>query len=131
MFWNVRAMPSAATLSGRSSLMLRPFQRTSPTCGMYTWLIELKIDVFPAPFGPMMANSSPVSTVNETLLIASTPPKRSVISSTWSNGVASVIRRSAVREGSAPEHVSVKAQVGRRAARHRPTRRVSESRRDE
>ena len=77
--------------------MLRPFQRTSPTCGMYTWLIELKIDVLPAPFGPMMANSSPVSTVNETLLIASTPPKRSVISSTSSSGAYCVTSRSSHR----------------------------------
>ena len=62
MFWNVRAMPSSATLSGRMPHDARPFQRMSPICGMYTWLIELKIDVLPAPFGPMMANSSPVST---------------------------------------------------------------------
>ena len=40
-------------------LMLVPFQRMSPLWGMYTWLIELKIDVLPAPLGPMMANSSP------------------------------------------------------------------------
>ena len=57
MFWNVRAMPRAATLSGRNPLMLRPCQRMSPTCGMYTWLMALKIDVLPAPLGPMMANS--------------------------------------------------------------------------
>ncbi len=59
MFWKVRAMPRAATLSGRSPLMLAPCQRMSPICGMYTWLMALKIDVLPAPLGPMMANSSP------------------------------------------------------------------------
>ena len=67
--------------------MLLPFQRMSPIWGMYTWLIELKIDVLPAPFGPddgeQLAASS---TVNETSLIASTPPKRSWMSSTSSSG---------------------------------------------
>ena len=59
MFWNVLAMPSSATLSGRMPMIDSPFQRMSPICGRYTWLIVLKIDVLPAPFGPMIANSSP------------------------------------------------------------------------
>ena len=89
MFWNVRAMPRAATRSGRIPLMLWPRQRMSPTWGMYTWLMALKIDVLPAPLGPMMANSSPWATVNDTSLIAITPPKRSWIASTSSNRSAS------------------------------------------
>ena len=57
MFWNVRAMPRAAALSGRSPLMLLPCHRMSPDWGMYTWLMALKIEVLPAPLGPMMAKS--------------------------------------------------------------------------
>ena len=34
MFWNVRAMPRAATLSGRRPTMLSPRHRTSPDCGL-------------------------------------------------------------------------------------------------
>ena len=59
MFWNVRAIPSSATLSGRVPMIDSPSNRMSPSCGRYTWLIVLKIDVLPAPFGPMIANSSP------------------------------------------------------------------------
>ena len=88
MFWNVRAIPSPATMSGRRPMSDSPFQRMSPRCGRYTWLIVLKIDVFPAPLGPMMANSSPGSTVNDTSSIAITPPNRNPISSTSSNGSA-------------------------------------------
>ena len=86
MFWNVRAIPRPATTSGRRPRIDSPFQRMSPVCGRYTWLIVLKIDVLPAPLGPMMANSSPGCTENETSLIASTPPNRNPISSTTSNG---------------------------------------------
>ena len=56
---------------------------------MYTWLMALKIDVLPAPLGPMMANSSPDLMTKETSLIAITPPKRSWIESTSSNGSVS------------------------------------------
>ena len=42
----------------------------SPSWGRYTWLMELKIDVLPAPLGPMMENSSPSVTWNETSVMA-------------------------------------------------------------
>src|SRR3954454_267011 len=39
--------------------------------------MQLTIEVLPAPFGPMMENSSPSLTPKETSLGARTPPKRS------------------------------------------------------
>src|SRR4051812_27395596 len=39
--------------------------------------MQLTIDVLPAPFGPMMENSSPSLTPKETSVSARTPPKRS------------------------------------------------------
>ena len=67
-----------------------PSKRMSPCCGRYTWLIVLKIDVLPAPFGPMIANNSPGCTSNDTPSIAVTPPKRNVMSSTLSNGAFTI-----------------------------------------
>ena len=88
MFWNVRAIPRPATTSGRRPMSDSPFHLMSPRCGRYTWLIVLKIDVLPAPLGPMMANSSPGWTLNDTSSIAITPPNRNPISSTSNNGSA-------------------------------------------
>ena len=68
-----------------------PFQRMSPDWGWYTCEIELKIEVLPAPLGPMMANSSPSRTSNDTESMAVTPPKRNEMSSTCSRGCASVV----------------------------------------
>src|SRR3954465_15729177 len=39
--------------------------------------MQLTIEVLPAPFGPMMENSSPSLTPKETSVSARTPPKRS------------------------------------------------------
>src|SRR3954471_6600281 len=39
--------------------------------------MQLTIEVFPAPFGPMMENSSPSLTPKDTSVSARTPPKRS------------------------------------------------------
>src|SRR5262249_50727800 len=39
--------------------------------------MQLTIEVLPAPLGPMMENSSPSFTPNETSVSARTPPKRS------------------------------------------------------
>ena len=47
----------------------------------------MKIDVLPAPFGPMIANNSSGSTSNDTLSIAVTPPNLSVMSLTASSDV--------------------------------------------
>src|SRR6478672_12422608 len=49
------------------------------------WLISV---VLPAPFGPMMACSSPLATSSETLSVAMMPPKRRTSFSTRSRGSA-------------------------------------------
>ena len=84
MFWKVRAIPNSATRSGRWPMMDRPFHRMSPSWGRYTWLMELKIDVLPAPLGPMMENSSPSATWNETSVMALTPLNDRLMESTSS-----------------------------------------------
>ena len=38
--------------------------------------MQLTIEVFPAPFGPMMENSSPLRMLKLTSVSACTPPKR-------------------------------------------------------
>ncbi len=75
MFWNVRAMPDWAIRYGFSPMMSSPCHRICPCCGRYTPFRQLKIDVFPAPFGPMIENSSPSSTWKDTPSIAFTPSK--------------------------------------------------------
>ena len=45
--------------AGRLPTSSVPSKRMLPPCGRYTPLRQLKIDVFPAPFGPMTAKSSP------------------------------------------------------------------------
>src|SRR6187455_2452080 len=44
--------------------------------------MQLTIEVLPAPFGPMMENSSPSFTPKETSVSARTPPKRNDTSRT-------------------------------------------------
>src|SRR5215213_4964364 len=53
--------------------------------------MQLKIEVLPAPLGPMTANSSPGLTSNDTSSSAVTPPKRSVMSRTASTGLSDSI----------------------------------------
>jgi len=48
--------------------------------------MQLKIEVFPAPLGPMIAWMLPFSTLIETPLIAFTPPKERLMSSIRSSG---------------------------------------------
>src|SRR5690606_28004563 len=48
-------------------------------------LITLKRVVLPAPLGPMRAHIWPSSTVNDSRLRATTPPKRTLTSSTLSS----------------------------------------------
>ncbi len=50
-----------------------PANVTRPDCGRYTPDSTLKIEVLPAPFGPMIANSSLPPTVNDTPSMAFTP----------------------------------------------------------
>ena len=60
--------------------MLVPSSAIDPSCGWYTPLRQLKIDVLPAPLGPMMANSSPAETSKLTPFTAVTPAKDSFTS---------------------------------------------------
>src|SRR5579864_7803988 len=48
--------------------------------------MSLKIEVLPAPLGPITANNSPGCTWNDTSVSALTPAKRTEMSSTESNG---------------------------------------------
>src|ERR1700755_2552007 len=68
--------------------MSRPPNETLPECGArcpVSWLISV---VLPAPFGPMMACSSPWATSSETWSVAMMPPKRRTRSLTLSRGSA-------------------------------------------
>src|SRR6478736_4493227 len=70
--------------------MSRPPNETLPACGSrcpVSWLIRV---VLPAPFGPMMACSSPAATSSETLSVAMMPPKRRTSFSTRSRGSATI-----------------------------------------
>src|SRR5215467_82797 len=77
------------------SVMSRPARKMLPEFGArwpVSWLISV---VLPAPFGPMMACSSPADTSSETLSVAVMPPKRRTSFSTRSRGSATA---------SPPEH---------------------------
>src|SRR5215475_16146590 len=68
--------------------MSRPTSDTLPESGArwpVSWLISV---VLPAPFGPMMACSSPLATSSETWSVARMPPKRRTSFSTRSKGSA-------------------------------------------
>ena len=56
-------MPSAAIAGGDLRMSSVPSSLIEPRCGRYTPFRQLKIDVLPAPFGPITANSSPRSTL--------------------------------------------------------------------
>src|SRR6185369_11703442 len=89
MFWKVRAMPSRTTRCRGRRVMSRPWKTTFPDAGSNTRVITFSTDVLPAPFGPMMANTSPSSTSKDSSRTACTPPKRSDRSFT-SNTLTSV-----------------------------------------
>src|SRR5204863_258663 len=63
----------AREIGGRPS-MRSPARRTVPASKASWPLIRLKHVVFPAPFGPMSATSSPAATANDTSRTACTPP---------------------------------------------------------
>ena len=50
-----------------------------PSCGVYTPLMQLSIELLPAPLGPMMARTSCSRTLNEMSVSAFTPPKRKLM----------------------------------------------------
>src|SRR6516165_2535840 len=66
--------------------MSRPANNTLPACGI-TWPVSWPISVvLPAPFGPMIACSSPRLTSSDTLSVATMPPKRRESFCTRSSG---------------------------------------------
>src|SRR5947209_14502855 len=66
--------------------MSRPAKRMRPACGESSPVICPISVVLPAPFGPMMACSSPSVTARFTSSDAVTPPKRLVSPSIASSG---------------------------------------------
>src|SRR6266545_2297068 len=81
MFWKVRAMPSEAILLGLSPVTLRPPSSTRPLATLYKPVRALKKVVLPAPLGPIRLTMPPPGMVKLTLSTATSPPKRTVISS--------------------------------------------------
>src|SRR6266511_1597722 len=75
MFWNIRAMPILAMWWGSMRAMSRPRNRIQPASGRYSPERQLNSEVFPAPLGPMMANSSSLPTSKLTPHTARTPSK--------------------------------------------------------
>ena len=58
IFWKVRATPISATWRESMWLKVSPRKVILPSCGGSTALMQLSIDVLPAPFGPMIARFS-------------------------------------------------------------------------
>src|SRR5882757_6539190 len=83
--------------------MSAPARRMVPVCGSncpVNWLISV---VLPAPFGPMIACSSPLETSSETLSVATMPPKRRTSFSTRSKGSATAQPPQQPDDAAAPE----------------------------
>ena len=74
VIWKVRPTPSRQTCRGLKPAMLRPPMRIAPESGSICPSSRLKQVVLPAPFGPIIATSSPAATLNETPRTACTPP---------------------------------------------------------
>ena len=67
-------MPRSARAFGFRWVISRPFSTMLPVDGLYRPEMQFSIEVLPAPFGPMIENSSPVPTWNVTSFSARTPP---------------------------------------------------------
>src|ERR1700730_12243237 len=78
VIWYERAMPLREMRSGESPVMSSPLNSIRPEVGRRIPVRQLKKVLFPAPFGPMIARSSPRPTSELTLLSAAKPPKRTV-----------------------------------------------------
>ena len=74
-----------ALMRRHSRVMSRPSKTMVPEVGGKNPLIRLKKVVLPAPFGPMIARSSPLATLSETSRTATRLPKRLVTFSISSN----------------------------------------------
>src|SRR3990167_364347 len=75
-FWNLRPMPRLAIAA--SSYWVRsivPLKNTSPESGRVLPVMMSIIVLLPAPFGPMMARSSPSRSTSDRLLMALKPSK--------------------------------------------------------
>src|SRR5437899_1862794 len=86
VIWYERAMPFCEMRLGGSPVMSSPLNKMRPDEGRNTPVRQLKKVLFPAPFGPMMAQISPRSISKFTLLRAVRPPKRLVRPSVRSTG---------------------------------------------
>src|SRR6266436_5175254 len=74
-FWNVRRTPLSAISCGRSLSSRSPFSSMRPVASGTRPVIALKSVVFPAPFGPITATTSPGATSRLTPDKALSPPK--------------------------------------------------------
>src|SRR5437763_5108572 len=88
VIWNERAIPSMARRAGPSRDMSVPAKRIVPASGRSSPESSAIRVVWPAPFGPITASSSPGSTESETSLVAVRPPKRLVSPSISSSALA-------------------------------------------
>ncbi len=75
-FWKVRATPISATWRLFMWLKVLPRKVIDPSDGVYTPLMQLSMELLPAPLGPMMERISCSRTSNEMSVSAFTPPKR-------------------------------------------------------
>ena len=80
MFWNVRDTPKLAILSGCKSAISSSKMRIDPLVGLYIPFIQFKIEVLPAPLGPIIAKSEFSLISNDTFFNACTPPNLKLIS---------------------------------------------------
>src|SRR5689334_3941701 len=88
VIWYERAMPLREMRSADAPATSSPSNRICPEEGRNTPVRQLKTVLFPAPFGPIIARTSPRSTAKLTRLSAVRPPKRTVRFSVRNNGAA-------------------------------------------
>ena len=88
-FWKVRAIPILATAWLSIWSKVCPRKVIVPSCGVYTPLMQLSIELLPAPLGPMMARTSCSRTLKEISVSAFTPPKRKLMF--WTSRMTSPI----------------------------------------
>ena len=75
-FWNFRPIPSRAQSASSSRVRsVSSSQTTRPSSGRVLPVMMSSIVVFPAPFGPTTARSSPLAIAIESPLIALKPSK--------------------------------------------------------
>ena len=85
--WNVRTTPLRATICGARPEIRSPRNSTSPEVGLRKDEISLNSVDLPAPLGPITERISRSRTAKETLLTATSPPKRLVTALIWRSSV--------------------------------------------